>query len=160
VPSTGRASGTPSSVASTSDRDGREGRLGSSAARPGGRHRGARVAAAVALAAGSLGLSLAACGSDPAPPEAPATTVPGGDVAVELHDNMISEPHLEVPVGASVRWENLDPSEHELVSLSGDVIRSPVLGQAASYTAQFEAPGEYQYYCNIHNYMKGTVVVG
>jgi plastocyanin len=104
--------------------------------------------------------ALAACGSDPATSEAPVTTLTGGDVVVELHDNTISAPRLEVPVGASVRWENLDPSEHELVSLSGDVIRSPVLGQAASYTAQFEAPGEYPYYCNIHNYMKGTVVVG
>jgi plastocyanin len=126
------------------------------------RRRGARVAiaVAVALAAGSLGGSLAACGSDAATSEAPATTTAAGDVVVELHDNTISEPHLEVPVGTSVQWENLDPSEHELVSLSGDVIRSPVLGQAASYTVQFEAPGEYQYYCNIHNYMKGTVVVG
>jgi len=103
---------------------------------------------------------MSGCGSDAATPGAPATTVSGGEVVVELQDNAISEPHLEVPVGASVRWENRDPTEHELVSLSGDVIRSPVLGQAASYTARFDAPGEYPYYCNIHNYMKGTVVVG
>ena len=112
------------------------------------------------MVAGSLGVSLAACGSAPTTSEAPATTITGDEVVVELRDNTISEPHLQVPVGTAVRWENLDPNEHELVSLSGDVIRSPVLGQAASYTAQFQAPGEYQYYCNIHNYMKGTVVVG
>jgi plastocyanin len=112
--------------------------------------------AVIALAGATEG----ACGSGPATSEGPATTVVGGDVVVDLRDNTISDPHLEVPVGATVRWENLDPSDHELVSLSGDVIRSPVLGQAASYTARFEAPGEYPYYCNIHNYMKGTVVVG
>jgi plastocyanin len=123
------------------------------------RRRGLATIAFVALAV-MTGATEAACGSDPATSEAPATTLSRGDVLVELRDNTISAPEVEVPVDASVRWENLDPSEHELVSLSGDVIRSPVLGQAASYTARFEAPGEYPYYCNIHNYMKGTVVVG
>jgi len=120
-----------------------------------------RLAAAVALLTlvGAACL-LGACGTDAKGSSTPASTVAGGDVVVELRDNEISATLLEVPVGSSVRWENLDPSDHELVSLSGDVIRSPVLGQAASYTARFTAPGEYPYYCSIHNYMKGTVVVG
>lgn len=82
-----------------------------------------------------------------------------GPVVVELVDHDVVDGTVEVPVGESVRWDNRDSSAHELVSLTGDVIRSPVLSQAASYTARFEAPGEYPYYCNIHNYMKGTVVV-
>jgi plastocyanin len=88
-----------------------------------------------------------------------ATSTADGTAVVALVDHLLVEAEIEVPAGGSVRWENHDPGEHELVALTGDVIRSPVLGQAASYTARFEAPGEYPYYCNIHNYMKGTVVV-
>jgi plastocyanin len=40
-----------------------------------------------------------------------------------------------------------------------NVIDSPLIGKAGSYTQNFATPGEYRYYCNIHNSMKGVVVV-
>jgi plastocyanin len=112
------------------------------------------------VAALVLGALLGGCdGREAEAGRPPATTEPDGDVVIALHERALVPGEVEVPAGATVRWENLDPVEHELVSLSGDVIRSPVLGQAASYEVQLGAPGEHPYYCKIHNYMKGTVVV-
>lgn len=119
----------------------------------------ARALAVGLVAALGLGFGGACAGRQAEAGSAPTVVAADGDVVVDLVDRDIEAPVVEVPAGATVRWENLDPFEHELVSLSGDVIRSPVLGQAASYEVRFGTPGEHRYYCNIHNHMKGTVVV-
>jgi plastocyanin len=54
---------------------------------------------------------------------------------------------------------NDDVTEHLIVSTTPNVIDSPLIGKASSYTRSFSAPGTYRYYCNIHNSMKGEVVV-
>ena len=56
-------------------------------------------------------------------------------------------------------WVNEEERSHQLVSLSSNVIDSPLIGQAGTYTRSFSGPGEISYYCNIHNFMKGTVTV-
>jgi OOP family OmpA-OmpF porin len=78
---------------------------------------------------------------------------------VDIADRAFSADTVTVAVGGTVTWVNSDTVDHEIVSLDSDVIRSPVLGQGGSYTALFTVPGEYPYYCNINNFMKGTVVV-
>jgi plastocyanin len=61
-----------------------------------------------------------------------------------------------------VTWTNHDQFAHQVASVSGDPGLAFVLAsQGPNATAQhtFTAPGTYAYICNIHNYMKGTIVV-
>jgi plastocyanin len=116
----------------------------------------ATVLAAVAILAGAL----AGCaGSDGT--AAPATTAapPPRAATVTIADLAFDPRQVEVAVGGSVTWVNDDDTAHMLLSTTPNVIGSPLIGKAGSYTQEFSAPGEYRYYCTIHNSMKGTVVV-
>jgi plastocyanin len=69
---------------------------------------------------------------------------------------------LTVKVGTTVTWKNDDQFAHQVKSSSGDPgvafdLGAQNAGQSVSH--QFTAPGTYRYYCNIHHYMTGTVVV-
>jgi plastocyanin len=69
---------------------------------------------------------------------------------------------LTVKVGTTVTWKNYDQFAHEVISTTGDPGQPFDLGQqatGATVSHTFTTAGTYQYYCNIHNYMKGTIVV-
>ena len=102
----------------------------------------------------------AACASDEAG-SSTSTTADGPPfvVTVTIRDLQFDPRRVEVAVGGSVIWVNDDETEHLLVSTTPNVIQSPLIGKAGSYTRSFSTPGEYRYYCNIHNSMKGEVVV-
>jgi plastocyanin len=114
------------------------------------------VVAGLALAA-----APAACaGSDGADGSgSTATTRPPASVTVTITDGRFDPRQVTVAVGGSVTWVNRDLTDHTVAFLSANVIGSPRIGKAGSYTRSFDAPGEYRYYCSIHNEMKGTVVV-
>ncbi len=138
------------------------------------------------VAAGLLaGLVLVGCGSssshtstatgDTAPPKATSamdrsgssttTTTPvaaAGPNGVNIVNYAFAPSTLTVKVGTTVTWKNYDQFAHEVISAPGDPGQPFDLGQqttGATVSHTFAAPGTYQYYCNIHNYMKGTIVV-
>jgi plastocyanin len=80
-------------------------------------------------------------------------------VTVTIRDLEFDPRQVEVAVGGSVTWVNDDVTGHLIVSTTPNVIDSPLIGKAGSYTRSFATPGEYRYYCNIHNSMKGVVIV-
>lgn len=110
-------------------------------------------------------------GTSVAPSSAPAspsagssssTVAPAGPNAVNIVNYAFGPKSLTVKVGTTVTWKNLDQFDHQVASSSGDPGLAFVLpAQGADVTAShtFTAPGTYQYICNIHNYMKGTIVV-
>ena len=119
-----------------------------------------RRAPAAILAGAALAFAVTACaGSE----SGSATTTTAGpaprSVTVSINDGAFDPRRVEVAVGGSVTWVNDDVTPHQLVSLTPNVIQSPLIGKAGSYTRSFSTPGEYRYYCNIHNSMKGEVVV-
>ncbi len=69
-----------------------------------------------------------------------------------------SENVLTVPVGTTVTWTNDDSTMHTVTSVDG-LFDSGFLreGQAWSYT--FTEPGEYEYLCAPHPWMRARVVV-
>ena len=85
----------------------------------------------------------------PAPP-------PG---TVEIVDFTFSPRELTVATGETVTWRNDDPYAHWVVSTTPDVLDSGELSQAQAYNKTFSQAGTYDYYCNIHNYMKASVTV-
>jgi plastocyanin len=67
-------------------------------------------------------------------------------------------PILSVPVGATVTWVNHDEEPHTVTSATG-AFSSAGLVNDDTFAQTFTKPGTYQYFCKIHPYMKGTVVV-
>ncbi|MCU0269050.1 MAG: plastocyanin/azurin family copper-binding protein [Acidimicrobiales bacterium] len=87
----------------------------------------------------------------------PGAAAPPAQVRITDYD---FEPvDLDVEAGATVTWTNVDPIEHQIVSLDPGVLQSPRLAEGAAYSHTFERAGTYRYYCTIHNLMKGTVTV-
>lgn len=85
------------------------------------------------------------------PPPAPGT--------VEIVDFTFVPVELTVAPGETVTWRNDDPYDHWVVSTQPDVLDSGQLSQAQTYATSFSQAGTYEYYCNIHNYMKAKVTV-
>ena len=113
------------------------------------------------MVAGALLLTLPTSCAGSERGSATSTTVgpAPSTVTVSITDGKFDPRRVEVAVGGSVTWVNDDVTSHLLVSLTPNVIQSPLIGKAGSYTRHFSTPGEYRYYCNIHNSMKGEVIV-
>jgi|SRR5215510_10317175 len=67
-------------------------------------------------------------------------------------------PILSVSVGTTVTWVNHDEEPHTVTSATG-AFSSVGLVNDDTFVQTFTKPGTYQYFCKIHPYMKGTVVV-
>ncbi len=85
-----------------------------------------------------------------------------GPNSVNIVNYAFAPKSLTVKTGTTVTWKNYDQYDHQVASSSGDPGLAFDLGvQGPNKTVQhtFTAPGTYAYFCNIHNYMKGTIVV-
>src|SRR5262245_43137571 len=78
---------------------------------------------------------------------------------VAIVDFQFTPREVSVGVGERVTWRNDDPYGHWVVGTEPDVLDSGELSQAQTYAKTFSQAGTYLYYCNIHNYMKGSVTV-
>jgi len=65
-----------------------------------------------------------------------------------------------IGVNNTVIWTDNDNSSHTVTSLStSDKFDSGIFGKGQTYTHTFTTPGTYPITCDIHPFMKGTVVV-
>ena len=112
--------------------------------RPGMVHAGTALFLAATLLWGLLGGTHAA-------PAAPSTPV-------DIRDSQYSPPTLTVPVGTEVRWINRDEETHTITSDTG-LFGSAGLELGEAYTYTFKTPGQYSYTCDLHPFMRGTIVV-
>ena len=75
-------------------------------------------------------------------------------------DNFTFTPQtLTVKAGTTVTWTNKDYIPHGIASDNNAFKRSPALDTDDSYSFTFTTPGTYQYFCYVHPFMKGTIVV-
>lgn len=83
------------------------------------------------------------------------------EVVVVKIEGLVYEPsRVEVSPGTTVRWVNEDPAEHTVTSEEGGgPLRSDVFGEGGSFEFTFEKPGDFAYFCEVHPFMKGIVVV-
>jgi plastocyanin len=133
----------------------------------------------------SVFVAAAACGgSSPSgtsdinnnPPGSPAP--PGPQVvSVSMTDNAFVERTLTVKVGTIVKWTNNGSTSHTTTSDANPPIWNTTVGPAGSttcdpygyncqpgspagtYQRSFDAAGTYQYHCEFHNGMTGTITV-
>jgi plastocyanin len=127
-----------------------------------------RLAAAALLAA--LSLAIVACGSSPGMREhhdamhggtdarEDELVVATGDVDVEMKDNTFHPGNLQIPVGATVTWTNLDSVAHTATE-DDDAWGTELLGQGESESITFTEPGVYEYYCVPHPNMRARIEV-
>jgi plastocyanin len=64
-----------------------------------------------------------------------------------------------VNVGESVTWTNDSDAPHTVDSDTGDEMESGNFTEDQTFEHTFDATGTFAYHCDIHDYMKGTVVV-
>ena len=116
---------------------------------------------AIALLA-ILSLSVLAGCSTPAS-KSPAMDPDGRYVIEMTSGNQFSPANAQVPVGATVVWENKGGAPHDVQAKDGSFSSGPVGGLSAGeeWAHQFDEAGTYVYECQVHagSGMKGTLVV-
>jgi plastocyanin len=65
---------------------------------------------------------------------------------------------LTVKAGTMVTFENHDTMVHNVVGVGG-IFRSKPLETNDKVSIAFDKPGEFAYFCGLHPYMKGKIVV-
>jgi plastocyanin len=107
------------------------------------------------LAGGGLGLASEPAAAVAAP--AGAGPVSQGH-SIAIRNFMFAPMSMEVAVGTTVTWTNLDPEPHTVRSID-DTFRSGALDQNESFSFRFDKAGTYRYACSIHPQMVATIVV-
>jgi plastocyanin len=97
-------------------------------------------------------------GYSSAPPSTAKSTT---TTTVSAYDNRFSPETINVQPGTTVRWVNYGHHAHT-VTANDDSWDSGDIQPGASYSATFNRPGTYYYYCRHHTQdrMQGVVVVG
>jgi plastocyanin len=65
---------------------------------------------------------------------------------------------ITVPMGTTVMWENDDDIPHSIVEATGK-FHSAALDTEDKYSFTFDKAGTFEYFCGLHPFMKGKVVV-
>jgi plastocyanin len=78
-----------------------------------------------------------------------------GVTEVAVEDNSFSPRVIEVPAGTEVTWQWNGSRDHN-VAVDGS--RSPTQS-SGSFVHMFNAPGTYNYLCELHGGMTGRIVV-
>ena len=88
----------------------------------------------------------------------PRAVSASGDPPVTISDFQFGPATITVPVGGTVTWTNSGPSPHTATASGGGFDTGTLSkGQSASHT--FGQAGTFAYFCKIHPFMRGTVVV-
>ena len=79
-------------------------------------------------------------------------------INVMIDNYAFKAPVVTIPAGATVVFKNLDDDPHTVTSEAG-LFDSKGLAQGDTWAHRFVKPGTYKYYCKVHPYMTGTVIV-
>lgn len=81
-------------------------------------------------------------------------------VLVEIEDFAFTPSRVEIAVGDTVRWKNLDTSPHSVLSDEDDEpVDSGRMDKGAGFRHRFDTPGTFNYECGYHQNMGGTITV-
>ena len=90
----------------------------------------------------------------------PVEVTPTAPNAININNFSFSPKVLTVAAGTKVTWTNKDDEPHTVVNAaSPPAFKSAALDGGDSFSFTFTQPGTYQYFCSIHPFMTGTVVV-
>ncbi len=95
----------------------------------------------------------------------------GDRALIQMVGNSYYPKRAEVPVGTTVTWINEDvfdmlegerTGKHDVVVVRAngtERFQSELLDHAETFTTTFNEPGEYEYICSIHPYMRGKITI-
>jgi len=127
------------------------------------------------VAAATMIVALGACSSSKkasvsttgttttAPSGASATTATTGAASsaatttIDIHEFMYQPNPVHVKAGATITVTNQDGTDHSLTADNGSFDTG--VFSSGSKTITITKPGTYTFHCQIHNFMKGTIVV-
>ena len=78
---------------------------------------------------------------------------------VEIKDMAFSPASITVKKGTTVTWTNKDSISHTVTGDTSGNMNSDTLADGDAYTFTFNQTGTFQYHCNFHSSMHGTVTV-
>jgi plastocyanin len=82
----------------------------------------------------------------------------GEEVEIEVSDFVFSPGEIEIVPGTTVTWFNEGDADHTVTG-DDDEFDSGELEEGDSFSITFEDEGEFDYHCDIHPDMTGTVIV-
>lgn len=123
----------------------------------------------------AVALALAGCGPAPTPtPTATPTDAPrltavpteaipfAEGLTVTITDQSFQPAALAVAAHSTIIWTNADDQEHSVTQGEPGAptgFDSNFLEPNATFSFTFEQPGDYVYFCRIHNEMRGVIRV-
>lgn len=119
-----------------------------------------------ALAALLILMWVAACFSEHGEPAGPGgdcdVAIPqeiAGTTLLFIRDYRFDPEEVRVPAGTRVSWINCGPADaHTATSSTGDW-GSSLLAPGGHYTRTFDTAGSFDYFCEPHPFMEGTIIV-
>jgi len=66
---------------------------------------------------------------------------------------------LTVKVGTTITWKNMSSAPHTVTSDDGQTFDSGNVAVGATFHFTFTTAGPFSYHCNIHPYMRATIIV-
>lgn len=78
--------------------------------------------------------------------------------SVHIQGFAFSPASITILAGDSVAWDNRDAATHTVTAIDGS-FNSGNLARNGVFTRLFATPGSFDYRCNIHTSMRGTVLV-
>jgi plastocyanin len=78
---------------------------------------------------------------------------------VLIQDFRFKPAHITIKRGTKVRWINKDSAPHTATANNGRSFDSGRLGKGQRYTHTFKSVGKKRYHCEIHPFMRASVVV-
>ena|ERR671937_375183 len=121
-----------------------------------------RLALRVAIPALIAGATAIACASTASPSATSAPSATAAKAAVTVKGFAFSPATLEVTKGTVVTFTNNDSTTHTVTSGANrtkDGKFDKQLSGSTEDSITFDTAGTFEYFCNIHSSMKGTVVV-
>ena len=89
----------------------------------------------------------------------------GGDITIvtgagnQNNGQSFSPASFTVKAGTTVTWVNKDGTEHTVTSKGSSLFDSGNVPTGGTFSYTFRQPGTYTYYCTLHPWMTGTIVV-
>lgn len=112
---------------------------------------------AALLAVATIAFASTACGSKIS--TASDEDAPAIAMTVHIKDGEFDPRDVYIEAGGTVMWINDDVASHDLQFLAPNKLYSGVIKPGRAWIHTYAAAGTYDYYCDFHNTMKGSVVV-
>ena len=82
----------------------------------------------------------------------------GGANVVKIDNFSFGPDTINIPVGTTLTWQNGDDIPHSIVA-EDKSFHSKALDSDDQFSFVFSKPGEFVYFCGLHPFMKGKIVV-